>query len=182
MTRIAILGGGSWGTALSVVLSRSARSHQIALWVHDSKLAESARRDRENSAYLPGIALPEQVRVGDEIGEALAGAQIVLGVMPSAHARAVYSAAVSNVSKRAVFVSATKGLEPATHMRASQVIAEVIPSSLDPQIAVLSGPAAKWFFCKNIRRRKRVGNFGPNRRTRSRSSIRRRELRAFRHR
>jgi glycerol-3-phosphate dehydrogenase (NAD(P)+) len=141
VTRIAILGGGSWGTALSVVLSRSARSHQIALWVHDSKLAESTRRDRENSAYLPGIALPEQVRVGDEIGEALASAQIVLGVMPSAHARAVYSAAVSNVSKRAIFVSATKGLEPATHMRASQVIAEVIPSSLDPQIAVLSGPS-----------------------------------------
>ena len=83
-------------------------------------------------------ALPEQVRVGDEIGEALAGAQIILGVTPSAHARAVYSAAASNVSKRAIFVSVTKGLEPATHMRASQVIAEVIPSSLDPQIAVLT--------------------------------------------
>jgi glycerol-3-phosphate dehydrogenase (NAD(P)+) len=106
--------------------------------VHDRKLAGSTRRDRENSAYLPGITLPEQVRVSDEIGEALAGAQIVLGVMPSAHARAVYSAAAGKVSKHASFVSATKGLEPATHMRASQVIAELIPSS---RIAVLSGPS-----------------------------------------
>jgi glycerol-3-phosphate dehydrogenase (NAD(P)+) len=99
------------------------------------------RRDRENSAYLPGLALPKQVRVSNEIGETLAGAQIVVGVMPSAHAREVYSAAARHISHGMIVVSATKGLEPATHRRASEVIAEAISPSLAPRIAVLSGPS-----------------------------------------
>jgi glycerol-3-phosphate dehydrogenase (NAD(P)+) len=141
VTRIAILGGGSWGTALSVVLSRTARSHEIALWAHDRELAASMRRDRENSAYLPGLALPKQVRVSDEIAATLAGAQIVVGVMPSAYAQEVYSTAARHIPHGVIVVSATKGLEPATHRRASEVIAEAIPPSLAPRIAVLSGPS-----------------------------------------
>jgi glycerol-3-phosphate dehydrogenase (NAD(P)+) len=141
MTRIAILGGGSWGTALTIVLSRSPRAHKISLWVHDTALAESMGRDLENSAYLPGHALSERVDVTSEIGKALAGAEIVLGAMPSAHARGIYSVAVRHVSARTIFVSGTKGLEPATHERMSQVIAQVIPSSLAPRIAVVSGPS-----------------------------------------
>ena len=74
MTRIAILGGGSWGTALVIVLSRSPRAHEISLWVHDAALAESMRRDRENKVYLPGHALPEQVQVTEKIDESVAGA------------------------------------------------------------------------------------------------------------
>ena len=141
MTKIAILGGGSWGTALAIILSRSPRAHEISLWVHDAALAESIRHRRENQAYLPGYSVPEQVHVTREIGEALAGAAIVLGAMPSAHARAVYSAAAHELSARTILVSATKGLEPATHERMSQVIAHVIPSALAPRIAVLSGPS-----------------------------------------
>jgi glycerol-3-phosphate dehydrogenase (NAD(P)+) len=141
VTRIAILGGGSWGTALAVILSRGTRSPEISIWVHDKALAESMRRDRVNRAYLPGLALHPQIRVTCEVTEALAGAEIVLGVMPSAHARAVYSAASAHISKQTIFVSATKGLEPATHNRASQIIADVIPSSLEPRIAALSGPS-----------------------------------------
>ncbi len=141
MTRIAILGGGSWGTALAIVLSRSPRAHEISLWVHDGALAESIHRSRENQTYLPGHSLPEAVRVTREIDKAMAGAEIVVGAMPSAHARGVYSAAVNRVSTRAIFVSATKGLEPATHKRMSQVIAHVIPSALAPRMAVLSGPS-----------------------------------------
>ncbi len=141
MKRIAILGGGSWGTALAVILSRSSRQHEISLWVRDSALAAAMHRDRENRTYLPGRKLPQQVRITHEIGAALAGAEIVLGVMPSAHARAVYTEAVVHVSKHAIFVSATKGLEPSTHKRTSEVIADIIPSALEPRIAVLSGPS-----------------------------------------
>lgn len=141
MTRIAILGGGSWGTALSVIVSRSPRRHDVSLWVHDAVLTASLLRDRENRTYLPGQTLPPQIRITHEIGEALANAEIVLGVMPSAHARGVYSAAARHIPKNVVFVSATKGLEPATHKRMSQVIEEVVPSSLAPRIAVLSGPS-----------------------------------------
>jgi glycerol-3-phosphate dehydrogenase (NAD(P)+) len=141
VTRVAILGGGSWGTALAIILSRSARPHDISLWVHDGALALAMLRARENRTYLPGMALPEQIRITQDIGVALADAQIVLGVVPSAHARAVYSAAADYFSQRVILVSATKGLEPATHQRASQLMAEVIPSSLEPRIAVLSGPS-----------------------------------------
>jgi glycerol-3-phosphate dehydrogenase (NAD(P)+) len=141
LTRIAILGGGSWGTALAIVLSRSPQAHEISLWVHDAALAESMRRDRENKVYLPGHALPEQVHVTEEIGESVDGAEIILGAMPSAYARSVYSAAVKHISANTIIVSATKGLEPVTHGRMSEVITQVIPASLAPRIAVLSGPS-----------------------------------------
>jgi glycerol-3-phosphate dehydrogenase (NAD(P)+) len=141
MTPIAILGGGSWGTALAIILSRSARAHEISLWVRDAALVESLRRTRENQTYLRGHPLPERINITDHIGKALAGAVIVLGAIPAAHARAVYSAAACHVVGGTTFVSATKGLEPATHERMSQVIEQVIPAALAPRIAVISGPS-----------------------------------------
>jgi len=148
MTRIAILGGGSWGTALSVVLSRARNPHEICVWVHNAKLAQAIRRDRENTVYLPGISVPANVGVTHEIREAMTGANIVVGAMPSAHARGIYSQTVTHCLGEAVFVSATKGLEPATHLRMSNVLsqllrpaASVISQTRSPRIAVLSGPS-----------------------------------------
>jgi glycerol-3-phosphate dehydrogenase (NAD(P)+) len=141
VTRIAILGGGSWGTALALVLSRSPRAHEITLWVHNAELAEKIRRTRENVAHLPEHTLPEQVRVINEIKQAGDGAAIVIGATPSAHAREVYAAAASGIAPRTIFVSATKGLERSTHLRMSQMIASVLPHAPEPRIAVLSGPS-----------------------------------------
>jgi glycerol-3-phosphate dehydrogenase (NAD(P)+) len=139
--RIAILGGGSWGTALAIVLSRAHQAHEITLWVRDAVLAESIRRERENKPYLPGHKLPDSVHVTHEMDLALVGAGIILGAVPSAHAREVYSAAGRRAAARVAFVSATKGLEPATHKRVSEVIAEVVPPELARRIAILSGPS-----------------------------------------
>jgi glycerol-3-phosphate dehydrogenase (NAD(P)+) len=141
VTRVAILGAGIWGTALSLVLSRSLRAHEIALWARDTGLAEEMRRKRENVSYLPGHVLPAQIRVTHDLGEALSGATIVVGAMPSAHAREVYCAAAGRVGSRATIVSATKGLEPATHARMSEVIAQSVPTASAQRIAVLSGPS-----------------------------------------
>lgn len=141
MRRIAILGGGSWGTALSIVLSRSHRAHEITLWVRDAVLAESMRQGRENKLYLPGHKLPDSVHVTHEIEQALLGAGIILGAIPSAHAREVYSAAGPRAAAGAAFVSATKGLEPTTHNRMSEVIAQVVPAELARRLAILSGPS-----------------------------------------
>ena len=141
MTKIAILGGGSWGTALSIILSRSPRAHEISLWVHDRNVAESIGLDRENRVYLPGHPIPGSVRVIHEMSSALAGAEIVVGAMPSAHARAVYSAAGRDHMPGTIIVSATKGLEPATRERMSQVIAHASPPGPAPRVAVLSGPS-----------------------------------------
>jgi glycerol-3-phosphate dehydrogenase (NAD(P)+) len=141
VTKIAILGGGSWGTALAIVLSRSRRPHDISVWVHEAALAESMRRTRENATYLPGHKLPASVQVTHQVREALANANIVLGAMPSAHARSVYTQALPHLTADAVFVSATKGLEPSTHLRISEVIAQIFAPSFSPRVAVLSGPS-----------------------------------------
>ena len=141
MRRIAILGGGSWGTALAIVLSRTHRAHEIALWVRDAVLAESMRHERENKRYLPGHNLPESVHVTHEIEQALVDAGIILGAVPSAHAREVYSAAGPYAAAGAAFVSATKGLEPTTHKRMSEVISLVVPAELARRLAILSGPS-----------------------------------------
>jgi glycerol-3-phosphate dehydrogenase (NAD(P)+) len=145
MTRIAILGAGSWGTALSVVLSRARKPHDISLWVHDAALAETLRSQRENNVYLPGISLPSAIRVTHEMPEALMDAKVVIGALPSVHARAIYSQALPCVTPEMIFVSATKGLEPATHLRISKVLAQVLAQAAarepSQHIAVLSGPS-----------------------------------------
>ena len=141
MRKIAILGGGSWGTALAIVLSRSRRAHDLSLWVHDSALATSLRRDRENGIYLPGHLLPASIEVMPQVQDAVAGAEIIVGAVPAAYARGVYSAAMSHVRPEVIVVSGTKGLEPSSHKRMSEVISEVFVRRSASRVAVLSGPS-----------------------------------------
>jgi glycerol-3-phosphate dehydrogenase (NAD(P)+) len=139
--RIAILGGGSWGTALAIVLSRTHKPHEISLWVRDAALAESIRRDRENKLYLPGCKLPETVEVAHDAAASLENAGVVIGAIPSAHARDVYRRLLPRLVRGTAILSATKGIEPATHARMSEVIAQVVAPEFAPRIAVLSGPS-----------------------------------------
>lgn len=141
MSRIAILGGGSWGTGLAVVLSHSRRKHDIRIWVRETSIAQAMQEERVNPTYLPGIQIPACVEASNDLGEALQGAQIVVGVVPSAHARAVFLKAAPYLSADTTIVSATKGLEPATHLRMSEVITQVFSLQFIPAIAVLSGPS-----------------------------------------
>jgi len=144
MTRIAILGGGSWGTALSIVLSRSHQAHELSLWMRDPALAHSVSNSRVNELYLPACRIPATVAITSVLAHALAKAEIIVGAMPSAYARAVYSQALPFIEKIArVFVSATKGLEPSTHLRITEVLSQVLPDKLSPApaLAVLSGPS-----------------------------------------
>ncbi len=141
MKKIAIIGAGSWGTALAIVLARSSRPHQITLWAHSTDVAEMLSARRVNEIYLPGFELPAEVRVTGALEKALAGAEIVLGVMPSAHAREMYRAMRPHLEPGSIIVSATKGLEPATHARISEIISQEIFADSSPRIAVLSGPS-----------------------------------------
>src|SRR5690242_20529654 len=145
MTRIAILGAGSWGTALSVVLSRAREPHEISLWARDAELAQALQHQRENTAYLKGVRLLDSIHPTHDMKKALTGAHIVIGAIPSVHARAVYTQALPSITKEMVFVSATKGLEPETHLRMSLVLAQILAKAgtLEPsqRIAVLSGPS-----------------------------------------
>jgi glycerol-3-phosphate dehydrogenase (NAD(P)+) len=139
--KIAILGAGSWGTALAIILTRSRRRHEISLWAHDPELAEFLHRERENSNYLPGLKLPEKVTVTHDIAAVMKSAQIVVGAMPSAYARKVYKLAKPHWRAGTIVVSATKGLEPVTHARMSEVIRAVLGPPVAERFAVISGPS-----------------------------------------
>src|ERR1700760_4323844 len=143
MTKIAILGGGSWGTALAIVLAHSHHQHDVALWVRRGALAGEMVETRENSAYLPGCHIPDQVAVSSDLAATLKNSAIVIGALPSAHARDVYTQALPSFDPESVLVSATKGLEPATHLRMSEVVHQTAASirAAVPPFAVLSGPS-----------------------------------------
>jgi glycerol-3-phosphate dehydrogenase (NAD(P)+) len=138
MKNLAIIGGGSWGTALAMVLSP--RFSRIRLWVYEKDLALRMSRLRENDVYLPGFQLPPSVTVTTEFGEALEGSEIVLGVMPSHHARALYTEMLPHLRPSMILVSASKGIEEGSLMRVSEVIRQVAGARFEPGIAVLSGP------------------------------------------
>jgi glycerol-3-phosphate dehydrogenase (NAD(P)+) len=141
MNKIAIIGGGSWGTALSIALTRSRAKHQVALWLYEKDICERIRATRVNDVFLPGVEIPREVEVTNSLAEALAGARIVLGVMPSNHARSLYTQMLPHLTPEMAFVSATKGFDHATLERITQVIEQVVGQKFPPRGAALSGPS-----------------------------------------
>lgn len=135
MTRLAIIGGGSWGTALAIVLAP--RFPEVRLWVYESDLAERIRSTRENDVFLPGFKLPGNVGIENELPCALAGAEIVLSVTPSHVTRAIYERMKPHLTPSMLLVSATKGIENGTLLRMTEVIREATGAA---HVAALSGP------------------------------------------
>src|SRR5579863_1317984 len=121
---LSILGGGSWGTALAIVLAP--RFEQIRLWVYETDLAQRICAARENDLYLPGFRLPDHIQVSSDLEAAVSGAGIVLSVMPSHLVRALYTGMLPLLDPAAIFVSATKGLENGTDLRMTEVIRNVV--------------------------------------------------------
>ena len=138
MNCVAIIGAGSWGTALAIVLSP--RFPSVRLWVYEPELAARMRQTRENDLYLPGFLLPDKIHVSNDLEATLKGADVVVGVMPSHLVRSLYEQMSPFLNPEMLFVSATKGLENATLLRPSEVVIEVISQRFQPQVAVLSGP------------------------------------------
>ena len=135
MKRLAVIGAGSWGTALSIVLSP--RFDSIHLWAREEAVAVRINAARENAEYLPGFRLPSNITASASLAQTVQDADLVLGVVPSQFARGVYLQLRESLRPDVPVVSATKGLERGTLKRISQVIHETLPN---PQIAVLSGP------------------------------------------
>jgi glycerol-3-phosphate dehydrogenase (NAD(P)+) len=135
---LAIIGGGSWGTALAIILAP--RFPHVRLWVYEADLAARMRETRENDVYLPGCRLPRHVEIVNQLPAALEGAEIVLSAIPSHLVRGLYQQMLPFLNESMVFVSATKGLENGTLLRMSEVIREVLHSRMAPRVAVISGP------------------------------------------
>jgi glycerol-3-phosphate dehydrogenase (NAD(P)+) len=135
---LAIIGGGSWGTALAVVLAPKFK--EVRLWMHESDLAEQIAASRQNHVFLPGIRIPDSVCISTVLADSVLGAGIVLGVMPSHYAREIYQVLKPSLNQEMIFVSATKGIERGSLLRMSQVIHQVLEPAFQPQVAALSGP------------------------------------------
>ena len=133
---VAVLGAGSWGTALAIHLAGAGGSPR--LWGRDRALIERIGAARENPRYLPGLAVPVGVTATADPRAALDGAATVIVAVPSAFVESVVGAVRGCVSASAAVVSATKGLEPGRGRRISVLLGECLPGR---PIAVLSGPS-----------------------------------------
>jgi glycerol-3-phosphate dehydrogenase (NAD(P)+) len=136
MSRIAILGAGAWGTALTISLARRG-GHSLVLWSYSAELAEQIVETGENVPFLPGYTVPAGVEVTSDLVASVFEADIVLCVTPSEHMRGVFGQIAPLLTRDQIIVSATKGLEETSLLRMSQVIA----SLTDNPICVLSGPS-----------------------------------------
>jgi glycerol-3-phosphate dehydrogenase (NAD(P)+) len=135
---LAIVGGGSWGTALAMVLAP--RFQNVRLWVFEEDLASRMESIRENDIYLPGFSLPGNIQISSDLATVLEDSSMVLSVMPSHLARVVYQKMLPLLDPSMVFISATKGLENGTLLRISEIIQQVLQNQFEPRVAVISGP------------------------------------------
>src|SRR5271155_5558967 len=142
MSKIAIIGAGAWGTALSIVLGRK-ETHQVWLWAHEKEVCESIVRQRVNEKFLPGQSIPPCVTPSTDLAETLDGAAIVVSVMPSQHCRRLFEQMRSHLQSETILVSATKGLEENSLLRMTEVIAQMLARDHRqlPRIGALSGPS-----------------------------------------
>jgi glycerol-3-phosphate dehydrogenase (NAD(P)+) len=137
VSRIAVLGAGSWGTALAVHLGHA--GHQVRLWGRDPAFVADLASTRANAEYLPGIALHEAVEPTAALPHALEAADFVIVAVPSHGVRQVLRSAAASVPPAAIVVSTTKGIEPDSLLRISEVIEAELGGA--GRIAVLSGPS-----------------------------------------
>lgn len=139
MKRVAVIGAGSWGTALSVVAARA--GHQVRLWSRNAEVVEEVNQQHLNSIYLQDATLPDDVRATSDTSEALEGAERVIIATPSHAVRAVLGTMVGAIDPNAIIISATKGIEIETGKRVSQVVEEVAGDKFSPKFVCLSGPS-----------------------------------------
>jgi glycerol-3-phosphate dehydrogenase (NAD(P)+) len=149
MSKIAIVGAGAWGTGLAIVLGRKG-THEVRLWAHEKEVRDSISALRLNQLFLPEQRIPESVLPTQDWAEAIQGAEIVVGAVPSHHCRAIFGKMQAHLKPEMLLVSATKGLENETHMRMTEVIAQVLGSAngFTPRVGALSGPS----FAKEVAR------------------------------
>jgi glycerol-3-phosphate dehydrogenase (NAD(P)+) len=137
--RVAVIGAGGWGTALSIVAARA--GCEVRLWARSAESAAAIEGARVNRAYLDGHILPEAVRATSDAREALRGAGLVVLAAPSHATRAVLEGLRNELEPGAILVSATKGVEVETGRRISEIVSEVVGREAAARFVCLSGPS-----------------------------------------
>ncbi len=137
MSRIAVFGAGSWGTAFSIVLADA--GNEVRIWGRRQEVCDTINASRENTDYLPGVQLPDNITATHDPAVALAGAEVMVLAVPSQSLRENLEEWAPLIGEDVVMVSLMKGVELGTLKRMSEVIAEVTGAGPD-RIAVISGP------------------------------------------
>lgn len=136
---IAVLGPGSWGTALSQVLNDN--GHQVRIWGNIEDQIDEINEKHTNTRYFKDIVLDEGIKGYKDLAEALDGVDAVLFVVPTKVTRLVAKQVAAILDHKVVVMHASKGLEPDTHERLSTILEEEIPAELRSEIVVVSGPS-----------------------------------------
>lgn len=133
---IGIVGGGSWGTALAILLAK--KGYKIDLWVRDSKQCDLIRTSRENKKYLPDVILPDNICALNDLSQVLINKDIIVLSVPSHAVRETLEKGKKYIDKGQIIVNVAKGIENDTLLRISEVVYEKVPQA---KYAVLSGPS-----------------------------------------
>lgn len=136
---VTVLGAGSWGTALSMVLVEN--GHEVRLWSRKPEQAKEINEEHTNQRYLPEIDLPESLTGYTDLEAALQGAEAVLFVIPTKAMRQMAKDVAPHLSENTMIIHASKGLEQGSHKRISEILVEEIPAEKRRGVAVLSGPS-----------------------------------------
>lgn len=136
MANIGIVGGGSWGTALALVLNTN--NHQVDIWLRDNTQVEAILETRENKKYLPGVAIPEEIGVTSDIEKAIHKKDLIVLAVPSHAVRQTLNAYKHLIDKSQILLNVSKGIENDTLLRVSQIVKAILP---DNPYAILSGPS-----------------------------------------
>lgn len=142
---IGILGGGSWGTALGVLLAK--KGVNVDLWVRNEEKAANMNMIKENVKYLPGIVLPNNINISSDIDKTIHNKDIILLAVPTQGIRNTLDKIKDKVKKDQIIVNVAKGIEVGTHERISEIVEEIIPTS---RYAILSGPSHAEEVAKDI--------------------------------
>ncbi|MFG6494380.1 NAD(P)H-dependent glycerol-3-phosphate dehydrogenase [Fictibacillus sp. UD] len=139
MHNVAVLGAGSWGTALAIVLADN--GHDVRLWGRREEQVVEINKEHRNEKYLPGVELPENIKATTQLEECVKDADTIVLVTPTKAMRDVLNLLKNNLASPVTIVHASKGIEPGTYKRISEIIEEELPESVLESVVVLSGPS-----------------------------------------
>jgi glycerol-3-phosphate dehydrogenase (NAD(P)+) len=139
MSRIAVIGAGSWGTALSIVAGRA--GHDVRVWSRNAEVIDEINRVHVNSRYLEKFEIPKSVLATGDLASSVDAAELVILAAPSHATRELLVKLLPYLEQEMVFVSATKGIEIETGKRISEVVGEVVGERFAPRFVCLSGPS-----------------------------------------
>ena len=136
MAKISVLGAGSWGTALSILLSNN--GHEVRLWSRFQEEVDALRETRELTSKLPGVHIPEDIDITADLKDCIETAEVLVLAVPSPYIRSTSKLMAPDVKKGQIIVNVAKGIEENTLMTRTDIISEEIPAAA---VYVLSGPS-----------------------------------------